>query len=137
MTEPLSMPLSTPRTAAPDGLDSRYIQPTFQHALRIWWAFYWPWAIASTLFEVGWLKTFSTSILFPMMFSFALGYYVMYYILGKRFRSFRVALVDEKGFSNLQEVPCTFDRVVRIWWAYMWRVLAHPLHCWGLDLLVV
>jgi hypothetical protein len=122
MMESFSMPPSTPRTAVPDGLDSRYIQPTFPHALRIWWAFYWPWAIASTLFEIGWMKTFSTSILFPMMFSFALGYYVMYYILGKRFRSFRVALVDEKDFSDLQEVPRTFDRVVRIWWAYMWRV---------------
>lgn len=122
MNEPFFRPPSTSRPAVPDGLDSAYIQPTFHHALRIWWAFYWPWAIASTLFQFGWLKTFSMSILLPMMFSFALGYYVMYYILGKRFRRFRVALVDEKDFSHLQEVPRTFDRVVRIWWAYMWRV---------------
>jgi hypothetical protein len=122
MIEPFSMPPSTPRTTAPDGLDSSYIQPTFQHALRIWWAFYWPWAIGSTLFDIGWRSSVSMSGAFPMLFGFVLGYYVMYYVLGRRFRGFRVALVDEKDFSHLQEVPRTFDRVVRIWWAYTWRV---------------
>jgi hypothetical protein len=122
MNEPFSMPPTTPRTAAPDGLDRAYIQPTFRHALRIWWAFYLPWALGSTLIDVGWRSSISVSSLGPMLFSAALSYYVMYYVLSKRFRDFRVALVDEKDFSHLREVPRTFDCVVRIWWAYTWRV---------------
>ena len=61
------------------------------------------------------------------MFPYVLAYFVMHYVLAKEFQHFRVALVDASDFNRFQEVPRTFGRVIRIWFAYSWRVWVYNL----------
>jgi len=118
-----------------------YIQPNFNYALRVWWAFYWPTNLAS--FILAWLLQIGTLHLYentaipakfvlytlqagPYVITYTIAIFVMRYVLGKTFRNFRIALVSTDP-SSPQPLPVTFSRSIRVWWTYSWRTLALSL----------
>ena len=124
-------------TAAPE---SPYVQPTFNYALRIWWAFYWPLGVATifafvfaviigavfrSILHSATQETIWGIVGVIMAFYFAFSFVVMYYILDKRFRHFRVALVSSADYAHPQVVPRTGARVGRVWFAYIWRAVLY------------
>lgn len=114
-----------------------YIQPTLNHALRIWWACYWPATlIASTLafafaafiramFDKH--PAFPASIARPLLqfspyfFTFVVTFFIFRYVLGKRFRQFRIALLPINNLQSVEELPVTWSRTFPVWWAFTWR----------------
>jgi hypothetical protein len=122
---------------SPDG----YIQPDLGHALRVWWAYYWPTTLISTfiylilnagakyLYENTALPA-SSFKLFTQASSYAVTYaialLIFKYILGKSFRHFRIALRTLDPSSTV-EIPATFSRTVRVWWTFLWRTILYTL----------
>src|SRR5271167_70641 len=96
--------------AAPNSQE--YIQPTFNDGLRIWWAFFWPASLASgVLVFLGlvWIKyiyqnssvsgstlRYSRTVA-PYLISYAVAFFVMYYLLHKNFRKFHIGLLSNGG----------------------------------------
>lgn len=132
---------SSERSPALRALDENYIQPHLGHALRIWWAFYWPTTLIS--FVLGILlglvvrvlpQTFSLSTRFvgvlSQVWSYLLSYttalFIFKYVLGKRFRHFRIVLRPVVTAQRDELLP-TYARALRVWWTFVWRTLAYTL----------
>lgn len=119
---------------------SGYIQPTLNHGLRIWWAFFWP----TTLFAI--LIAFTVNFAFRTLYenlkvsaavagpilkydsyviSYIVAFFVMMNILRKNFRHFRVGLLTNHGGEGAVALPPTLPRVARVWWTYSWRSLIY------------
>ncbi len=88
---------------------SDYIQPTFDHGLRIWWAFFWPTTVISAI--LGFAIEFGLRVIYehtnvpgnligpvmrftPYVISYVVALFIMEYILRKNFRHFRIGLVS-------------------------------------------
>ena len=85
-----------------------YVQPTLGHGLRIWWAYYWPTSLVSLfvivfltfLLRKAWenvlisapVVVWSSRIL-PYVVVYGFSVFTIRYVLGRSFRSFRVALL--------------------------------------------
>jgi len=121
---------------------SRYIQPTFGHGLRIWWAFFWPTTLISAVLAFG--INFGLRVIYehsnvpgnligpvmrfsPFVISYTVALFVMEYILRKRFRSFRIGLLARGVAPDVPELPATFGRTVRVWWTYSWRTILYRI----------
>lgn len=132
---------SRPPTSVPAAL-SNYIQPNFGHGLRIWWAFFWPTSlIAVTLTIVlNYIVKLAydnshipASVAAPIakydnyVISYVVALFVMDYILDKKFRHFRVALLTNQGGEGAQQLPSTLFRALRVWWTYSWRTFVYRL----------
>lgn len=119
---------------------SDYIQPTFDHGLRIWWAFFWPTTLISAL--LGSAIEFGLRVIYehtnvpgnliapimkftPYVIGYAVALFIMEYILRKNFRHFRIGLLSNGGGANAQSLPATFARTVRVWWTYSWRTVLY------------
>ena len=128
---------SASSAAAP--LDS-YIQPTLGHGLRIWWAYYWPTnLIAAVLifcFQFWLRKLYENVILsaratviamriLPYATTYIVAFFIIWYVLGKRFRHFRIALLPAAGGADAQPLRRTFKRTLRVWWAFSWRTILY------------
>jgi len=102
---------------------SDYIQPTFDHGLRIWWAFFWPTTVISA--SLGFAIEFGLRVIYehtnvpgnligpvmrftPYVISYVVALFIMEYILRKNFRHFRIGLVSNGGGANAQDLPATF-----------------------------
>jgi hypothetical protein len=124
------------RSQASESGENGYIQPNFNHGLRIWWAFFWPSAIASGVLVFlanAWiyfsyehsyvsgslLRHFRTVA--PYILSYTVAFFVMYYILRKNFRHFRIGLLSNFGGEGAQPLVPTFRRTALIWFNYSWR----------------
>lgn len=141
-TRMLSAPsmFNAPSVAHDSKADSTYIQPTLNHGLRIWWAYYWPTTI------VAGLLTFCTALWLRMLyenlaisapvFSWSArlqGYVLTYlvaifginYVLRRRFRRFRIALLPVGGDASSPALPVTVKRGLRVWWTFSWRTLVY------------
>jgi hypothetical protein len=131
-----------PLSATPD---NNYIQPDLGHGLRIWWAFYWPTTLIAGLLTFTlnfWLKLLYENsnvpgnILSPIrkwddyVFTYAVAFFIMYYILRKNFRQFRIGLLSNGGGEGAQLIAPTFARTFRIWWTYSWRTFVYYLVAW-------
>jgi hypothetical protein len=125
--------------------DSNYVQPNFGHGLRIWWAFYWPTTLIGgfLLFVLDfWLRklyedlVLPASVVGPMLkfdgyvLSYVVAFFVMYYILRKNFRHFRIGLLSNGGGEGAQLLTPTFGRTLRVWWTYSWRTLLYTAVVW-------
>lgn|SRR5215467_3713368 len=115
-----------------------YIQPTLNHGLRVWWAYYWPTSLISFVFiamisialRLAWQNflvsasfvRWANSIL-PYAVTYAISLFIIHYILAKRFRHFRVALLPRDISSTDQSLPRTVARTIRVWWAFSWRAV--------------
>ena len=128
---------AVPRAALPD---PSYVQPTLSHALRIWWAYYWPASLISGVLSFGVefvLKTIYQNssvsgdviryVMFaaPLMITYTVAIFVIHYILNKTFRHFRINLVSNRGEANPQVVERSFRRTIRVWWTFTWRSLLY------------
>jgi hypothetical protein len=123
---------------------NEYIQPDLGHAARIWWAFFWPTTLISSVlgFALGaalrmlYENTATsaklilwTSRIGGYAINYAVAMAVMYYVLGKRFRHFRIGLLAASG-SGSEELGRTFQRTLRVWWAFTWRTVIYGLVAW-------
>ena len=118
-----------------------YIQPTLNHGLRVWWAYYWPTSLISVVLiatisivlRIAWQNAlvsagfvrWASSIL-AYVVTYAISLFIIHYILAKRFRHFRVALLPRDISSTGQSLPRTFPRTIRVWWAFSWRAEFSP-----------
>jgi uncharacterized membrane protein YphA (DoxX/SURF4 family) len=119
---------------------SDYIQPTFAHGLRIWWAFFWPTMLISAI--LGAAINFGLRVIYehtnvpgnligpimrfsPYVISYIVALFIMEYILRKSFRHFRLGLARSGANTNVQALPATFARTVRVWWTYSWRTVLY------------
>jgi hypothetical protein len=109
---------------APEG---DYVQPTLSDGLRIWWALFWRTTLASSISLGG--PTLAFHLVLPSYSSYSVNYAVtlamMYFILRKRFRRFRIRLVSKS--DRTQELQPTFRRTFRIWWTFTWRTLVYRI----------
>jgi hypothetical protein len=125
--------------------DSNYVQPNFGHGLRIWWAFYWPTTLIAGFLLIVldfWLRklyedlVLPASVVGPMLkfdgyvLSYVVAFFVMYYILRKNFRHFRIGLLSNRGGEGAQLLTPTFGRTLRVWWTYSWRTLLYTAIVW-------
>lgn len=130
---------STVRESKPDAV---YIQPTLNHALRIWWAYYWPTSLAAGMIifcGAFWLRllyervaisahTLRISlIVLPYAATAAIGVLIFRYILGKRFRHFRIALLPAAGGSEATPLRPVWRRTIRVWWTFTWRSVIYGI----------
>jgi hypothetical protein len=142
MAQPPSMSGTVAQPVVTTAPESPYVQPSFNYALRIWWAFFWPLNVMATVLTFGLTAAgyalyqgFHMSaaplkyglMVGPFLITYALALPVMFYILGKNFRHFRVGLVASGNFEHPQPVPRTMGRVARVWFAYSWRTLIYGL----------
>ncbi|MGA2420206.1 MAG: hypothetical protein ABSG69_08990 [Candidatus Acidiferrum sp.] len=134
----LAASLSSPAEAS---LTNTYIQPNLNHALRVWWAFFWPTNLVSfilaVLLQIVAMHLYENTaipakfVLYtleagPYVITYTVAIPVMHYILGKTFRRFQIALVSTDP-SSRQPLPVTYSRSIRVWWTYSWRTLALSL----------
>ena len=106
---------------------SDYIQPSLSHGLRIWWALYWRSTLVTALSLGGSMAAFR--VVLPSYWSYSADYLiilaVMWFILIKRFRTFRIRLVSKADRTH--ELPVTYRRTFRIWWTFTWRTIVYRL----------
>jgi hypothetical protein len=115
-----------------------YIQPTLNYGFRVWWAYYWPTSLISVVLIVtigvalrmAWqnflvsahfVRWANLILPYAVVYSVSLG--MIYYVLAKGFRHFRVALLPRGVSSANQPLPRTFSRTSRVWWAFSWRAV--------------
>lgn len=48
-------------------------------------------------------------------------------ILGKKFRSFSIALLPRAPASGGEPLPRSFQRTVRVWWEFIWRNVVYSV----------
>jgi len=117
-----------------------YVQPTLSHGLRIWWALYWRTSLIGSVlvyFVAVWVGILTRNDVVspeagavtvkasPYVLFFAVAFFIMRYVVRKRFRGFRIRLTAA-GFSDTtQELPPTKMRTARIWWSYTWRCIIY------------
>src|SRR5947199_3938112 len=138
MLEPLASHTSTSAFDA-------YIQPTLGHALRIWWAFYWPTTLISLVLGFGFgrilrliyengVATANFIRLASQVSAYVINYlvalFVLYYLLNKRFRHFRLGLCSTQTGSAQVAVAVTYARTFRVWWIYVWRTVIYVALAW-------
>jgi hypothetical protein len=117
-----------------------WITPTFLHALRIWWAYYWPTFIVSM--ALTFLGAMGVAILsrtqaiapvasiwflrlLPYFATAAVGLFVFQYLLTTPFGKFRIAIFPAGYGENERSIPPTFAHGARIWWACTWRSILY------------
>lgn len=119
-----------------------YIQPNLGHGLRIWWAYYWPTSLISffivvvltVLLNKAWENFIvSTQVvrwvnrILPYVVISAVSLLGIRRILGKKFRSFSIALLPRAFASGGEPLSRTFKRAVRVWWAFIWRAVVYSV----------
>lgn len=150
MLRGLSLFEKVPPNASASLPSDDYIQPNWGHALRIWWAFYWPTSLISGILGIA-LSCFlrlmyedpqvpGSLIVYALRFgnyviTFVVAFIVMYYILHKNFRHFRIGLLSGRGGPTAEVLKPTISRTFRIWWTYVWRTTFYLVIAWIVVLL--
>jgi hypothetical protein len=119
-----------------------YIQPTLAHGLRIWWAFYWRDLVVTSILAAALILAFRPlmwsgkispgaysvlMLLGPALGGCVAALPILYFILRKRFRNFRIALVSRQDGVATGKVPANFSRTLRIWWTFSWRTIVYRM----------
>lgn len=119
-----------------------YIQPTLNHGLRVWWAYYWPTTLAviaisvvvgfflGILMGLGVLSpsSFRTIAVYQTyVWMVVVSVFSIRYILAKRFSHFRIVLLSQVGGGTSSPLPRTARRTIRVWWAFIWRTVVFSL----------
>ena len=122
-----------------------YIQPDFEHALRIWWALFWPTTLIGSILAYGLtlgLKALYQDNVVPGRYlelpfryggyvvNYLVALFVMDYILNKKFRHFRIGLFKNWGETDLRPLDATLARAARVWWTYVWRTFVYGVVGW-------
>jgi hypothetical protein len=121
-----------------------YLQPNLGHGLRIWWAYYWPTTLITLVLSLllGLVVTalwenfiVSAKPLVPVtrygpyIINYVVALFVMRYILGKKFRHFRLGLISNGIASPTQTLNPTVIRTLRVWWIFTWRTVLYTMLC--------
>lgn len=129
----------SPSSAAPD---RNYIQPTLNHGLRIWWAYYWPTTVASGLLTfsgaycirvlyqrvmISGSSARPLLIALPYASTAFIGLLIFRYLLGKRFRHFRLALLPREMNADAVPLRVSWNRSTRVWWTFTWRSILYAI----------
>lgn len=130
---------NTAGAQAPSAL-SNYIQPTLNHGLRIWWAFFWrntaisfviTAALSAAIMFAAQVNHFSVQRRLLDLGGYVIEYitaiFVMHFIVQKKFRGFRMILTPEGASDASHILPPTFKRTFRIWWTFMWRSVVYRI----------
>lgn len=138
-----------PRSDAAPPVDD-YIPPTLGHALRVWWAYYWPTMVISLLLGILLDQIVrllyenlivSAIVLRPVMkfggyvINYVVAFFVLRYLLGKTFRHFKLGLISADGASPARQLEPTFARTLRVWWTFTWRGVVYGLLAFALVIL--
>jgi len=134
-----------PHSAAPVPQLSNYIQPDLNYGLRIWWAFYWRTALTSGSLIVAFTillrrffddRTASASLVHAIallsrfdapIFYYLVSFFMMAYLLRKKFEHFRIGLLSNHGGEEATLLPPTLGRTARVWWTFFWRTLVYRI----------
>lgn len=132
----------TPRAVANAAPADGYIQPNFGHALRIWWALFWRTTIIAAILQYG-LGLLARNLYASgdlsaraavltaqyggYVLNYAVAFFVVYYVLHKTFRHFRIALFESWGTPQQKTLEPTLPRSARIWWTYTWRTIVYTM----------
>src|SRR5579872_2427045 len=129
------------RTSLVPGLDD-HVQPNLGHALRIWWAYYWPTTLITFILSYllglairALYENFvaSANLLLPIskygsyVINYIVAFFVMRYVLGKTFRHFKLILISNASDSSSQLLQPTFMRTLRVWWILTWCTVLYGL----------
>lgn len=119
-----------------------YIQPTLNHGLRVWWAYYWPTTLAviacttvgSFFLRVsvanGTLSLDAANNIAKVeiyVWTILVSVFLIRYILAKRFSHFRIALLPPMAAGTTTTLPRTARRTIRVWWAFIWRMVVYSV----------
>jgi len=131
---------NAPAAASATPPPSNYIQPTLNHGLRIWWAYYWPTMLIAAVLSfcvTYWLRVLyqdlvvsaTVFIWVARLQSYVLTYLVaiftVQYVLRRRFRRFRIALVSTSMAEGAERLAVTAIRGLRVWWTFTWRTMVY------------
>lgn len=115
---------------------ANYIQPTFAHGLRIWWAFFWRTnliAIALTFITDIFVHRMYQSMDLPAqiagpilkydmyVYIYIVAFFVIQRVLHMKFRHFRLDLLSHHGGEGAQSLEANIPRTARVWFTYSWR----------------
>jgi len=140
LSKPGSFDAASLERASPSQED--YVQPNLGHGLRIWWAYYWPTSlisfiiivVLSVLLRKAWENdVLSTQVvrwanrILPYLVVSAVSMLGIWRILGKRFHSFSIALLPRAPASGGEPLPRSFQRILRIWWEFIWRNIVYSV----------
>lgn len=131
---------AVPITTGADASLTPYVQPSFNYALRIWWAFYWPLSLVLFLTFAGFyfvsaelmhrrlmvhgqLDMRSTFV--AVGIGWVASYFSMHHVVAKKFSHFRTGLVSYADLQKPAEVARTVALVFPVWIAYFWRNLIY------------
>jgi hypothetical protein len=121
---------------------SNYVQPNLGHGLRIWWAFFWRNAIISAILTaiLGLTVKFlafrglaPASLIRPAVqlgsyvTAYASAFFVIHYVVKKKFRQFHITLLPIGGSEDAEPLPPNMKRTFRIWWTFTWRTFVYGL----------
>ena len=116
--------------------NAEYLQPTLNHGLRIWWAYYWPTTIIAGLLAfcaAFWFRVLyqraaisayalrDALLVIPYATTAVVGILIFRYLLGKRFRRFRLALLPSAVNADTAPLRPVWRRTLRVWWTFTWR----------------
>lgn len=133
---------NAPSVASVAAPPSNYIQPTLNHGLRIWWAYYWPTNVIATilvfcsafwvrkLYEGGSLSANATIWVLrvlPYVTTYLVALLIIRYVLAKRFRRFRIGLLPSAGGGDARPLRPTWKRTIRVWWTFSWRSILYVI----------
>ncbi len=139
LSQPGSFGSFTNSTGSPVQRIDDCLQPTFDYALRAWWAYYWPTSLISLAAILGarfvlsavagLLISLRTTRVLLVILPYAAGLlvsiFIIHYLLGKQFRDFRIALLPRAVSDPSRQLPVTFRRTIRVWWAFSWRTVVY------------
>ncbi len=120
--------------------DSGFLEATWSHALRIWWAWFWRWL----LFTAGGVIVLNIPILglsllaggsaqasryvstiVSFLLTVAAHVYTLWNILDKDFSDFSLRILEvtstETASSGSDFTAPTLRQAIRVWWAWLWR----------------
>ena len=130
---------SSGNAAAPP---SDYIQPTLNHGLRIWWAYYWPTTLVVAVLSfcvAYWLRLLYQNLVVSAtvfiwaarlqgyLLTYLVGIFAIHYVLRRRFRRFRMALVSTSVAEGTETLAVTAKRGLRVWWTFTWRTAIYAV----------
>lgn len=131
---------NAPTVASAAAPPSNYIQPTLSHGLRIWWAYYWPTTLIAAVLSfcvAYWLRVLyqdlvvsaTVFIWVARLQSYVLpslvAIFAIQYVLRRRFRRFRIALVSTSVTEGTERLAVTAIRGLRVWWTFTWRTIVY------------
>jgi len=141
---------NAPAVASAAAPPSNYIQPTLNHGLRIWWAYFWPTTLVVAVLSfcvAYWLRVVYQDVLVSAtvfiwvarlqgyVLTYLVGIFGIHYVLRRRFQRFRIALISSSVAGTTERLAVTAGRGLRVWWTFTWRTIVYAVIAYVVVLL--